>query len=180
MRKIILSMMVSADGYAEGHDPEKRWHNWNEEMSAYMMDFFRTVDTFIYGRKSYEQMIAYWPPLSDEFATIMNQTPKIVFSKTLEKASWNATIKKEVDVDEIKRLKTTPGRNMVIFAGPTVAASFIKHGLIDEYRLIVNPVLLGGGKAYFPSVRETADLKLISTRTFECGNALLVYEPFEE
>jgi dihydrofolate reductase len=92
MRKVILSMMISVDCYTEAVNPEENWHNWDEEMSSYMMNFFNTVDTFIYGRKSYEDMIAYWPIRKDEFARVMNQTPKLVFSRTLDEVTWNSPL----------------------------------------------------------------------------------------
>jgi dihydrofolate reductase len=174
MRKVILSMMVSIDGYIESSDPNEYWHTWNEEMAAYMMDFFKTVDTFIYGRKSYEAMIAYWPPLTDEFATIMNQTPKLVFSRTLDTVTWNATLIKENGPQELQRLKRRAGKDMVLFAGADLAETLIDHNLIDEYRLIVNPIALGGGKPLF---RRRLNLALWQTQKFACGNVILYYKP---
>lgn len=170
-------MMVSVDGYIDGPNPQQNWHNWNEEMSAYMMDFFNTVDLFIYGRRSYEEMIAYWPPLKDDFAKVMNETPKLVHSKTLADGTWNATFKSGVNPDEIKAMKEQPGKDMVIFAGPSIASEYIKHDLINEFRMIVNPVVLGSGKAYFSLASHPLNLELISTRTFDCDNVLLVYKP---
>jgi len=170
-------MMVSSDGYVDGSDSEQNWHNWNEEMSAYMMGFFQTVDNFIYGRKSYEEMIQYWPPLSGDFANIMNCTPNLVHSRTLKEAEWNATIKNEVNSDEITAMKKQPGKDMVIFAGPSLAGEYIRYGLVDEFRIIVNPVVLGFGKMYFPSVVSPFNLSLVSTKTFDCGNVLLIYKP---
>jgi dihydrofolate reductase len=177
MRKVVLSMMVSLDGYIESSNPEEYWHNWNEEMSAYMMDFFKTVDTFIYGRKSYEDMIAYWPPLTDEFATVMNQTQKLVFSRTLDKVNWNSTLITKDPVDEIQRMKQQDGKNLVLFAGADLAETFIKNNLIDEYRLIVNPIVLGGGKPLFKNINQPFSLKLNDTIIFNCGNVILIYEP---
>lgn len=170
-------MMVSADGYVGGRDPEEYWHNWNEEMAAYMMGFFNQVDLFIYGRKSYEEMIQYWPQLTDDFAEVMNETPKIVHSKSLNEASWNAAIRREVNPVGIRAMKNEPGKDMVIFAGPSIVSEYAAHGLIDEYRLIVNPVLLGGGKPFFSNIRTTTQLHLKDSRVFDCGNVLLVYEP---
>lgn len=178
MRKVVLSMMVSADGYIEGKDPEYNWHNWDNEMASYMMDFFTTVDTFIYGRKSYEAMIAYWPDLKDEFANVMNQTKKLVFSRTLEKIVWNAQLIKDNAVEEIQKQKKQEGKNLVLFAGANLAETFIKNNLIDEYRLIINPVLLGDGKPLFKKLDFIKKLKLKETKQFSCGNIILIYEPF--
>ena len=168
--------MVSMDGYVDGPTPGENWHNWNEEMSAYMMGFFSTVDLFIYGRRSYEEMLRYWPPLRDEFAKVMNETPKLVHSKTLTKGKWNAAFKPEVNPDEIRAMKEQPGKDMVIFAGPSIASEYIKHDLVDEFRLIVNPVVLGTGKAYFPTIDQPFHLELIAAKTFDCGNVLLIYK----
>jgi dihydrofolate reductase len=176
MRKVILSMMVSLDGYIEGRDPSYNWHNWNEEMAAYMMDFFGKVDTFIYGRKSYEDMVAYWPPLEDDFANIMNQTPKLVYSRSLEEAVWNATLVREVSVSHIQKLKQEPGKDIVLFAGADLAASFMEKNLIDEYRLIINPLVLGGGKPLFKNMSHPFHLKFKQSINFECGNIILIYE----
>ena len=170
-------MMVSLDGYIESNNPEEYWHTWNEEMSAYMMNFFTSVDTFIYGRKSYESMIAYWPPLQDEFAAIMNQTKKLVFSRTLDRVSWNARLIKTNVVEEIQQLKRQGGKDLVLFAGADLAETFIKNNLIDEYRLIVNPVVLGIGKPLFKNIHVVTKLTLKETITFNCGNVLLIYEP---
>ncbi len=180
MRKVILSMMISADGYIEGNDPEYNWHIWDNEMAVYMMDFFTTVDTFIYGRKSYESMIAYWPNLSDEFANVMNQTKKLVFSRTLEKVSWNAELIKDNVVEEIQKQKRQVGKNLVLFAGADLAETFIKNNLIDEFRLIVNPVLLGDGKQMFKKMSQSKRLILKESKQFNCGNIILIYEPSKE
>lgn len=177
MRKVILSMMVSVDGYTESQDPAENWHNWDEEMSAYMMNFMETVDTFIYGRKSYEDMIAYWPQLSDEFANVMNETPKLVFSRTLDSVEWNSRLIKEDGVNEIRRLKQQDGKDMVLFAGADLAETFIKNNLIDEYRLIVNPIVLTGRKPLFKNIEEPMDLGLKDSISFDCGNVILIYEP---
>lgn len=176
MRKVIVSMMVSVDGFIEGRDPQEYWHNWNDEMSAYMMDFFKRVDLFIYGRKAYEEMIAYWPQLTDEFAMVMNSTPKLVFSKSLASASWNSTLLREVDPDYINNLKQDTGKDIVIFAGSGMVESFMRHNLVDEFRLIINPLLLGGGKSFFNNILKAMPLKFISAQTFACGNVLLIYE----
>lgn len=177
MRKVILSMMLSVDGYFEGNDPEYNWHIWDDEMATYMMDFFTTVDTFIYGRKSYESMIAYWPDLSDEFANVMNQTKKLVFSKTLEKVSWNAELIKDNVVEEIQKQKIQSGKNLVLFAGADLAETFIKNNLIDEFRLIINPLLLGNGNQLFKKMDVSKSLRLKELKQFNCGNIILIYEP---
>lgn len=177
MRKVILSIMVSVDGYIEAPNDDITWHVWDDEMSEYMMGFFKTVDTFIYGRKSYKLMINYWPDQAGEFADIMNEMPKIVFSRTLDNVTWNSQLVKENAALEIQKQKKLPGKNMVLFAGADIASTFIKHDLIDEYRLIVNPVVLGGGTPLFKDVKDPLSLNLLQTKSFQCGNSLLCYEP---
>ena len=172
--------MVSLDGYIESRNPDEYWHNWNDEMNVYMMDFFKTVDTFIYGRISYEAMVAYWPQLTDEFAQIMNQTSKLVFSRTLKGVEWNSRLIKENAVDEIKRLKREHGKDMVLFAGADLAETFIKNDLIDEFRIIFNPVVLGGGKPLFKNINAPLRLELTATNTFNCGNILQIYKPIRK
>lgn len=175
MRQVILSMLVSIDGYIEGVDNDINWHVWDDEMQAYMMDFLQTIDTFIYGRKSYELMLDYWPDQKGEFADIMNQTPKIVFSTTLQKAKMNARIARGNVTEEIQKEKEKPGKDMVLFAGANIASSFIKHNLIDEYRIIVNPVVLGKGTPLFKTGKQQ-QLNLVSAKSFKCGNVLLTYK----
>ena len=174
MRKVILSMMISVDGYIAGPDPNENWFTFDEEMAAYMMEFFSTVDTYIYGRKAYEEMIAWWPPLTDPFARVMNETPKLVFSRTLDAVTWNSTLIKDNGVEEIRRQKKLPGKDMALFAGANLAQFFMVHQLIDEYRLIVNPIALGGGTPLF---RQRQNLSLKKVQQFACGNLIQYYEP---
>lgn len=170
-------MMVSVDGYIEGPTNDITWHVWDDEMSEYMMGFFKTVDTFLYGRKSYELMIEYWPSQTGEFADIMNETPKLVFSRSLDSVEWNSELIKKNVADKINQRKEQQGKNMVLFAGADIASTFIKHDLIDEYRLIVNPVVLGSGTPLFKDVKDHLSLNLLQTKSFQCGNTLLCYEP---
>jgi len=176
MRKIILSMMVSLDGYIEGINNDINWHVWDDKMEDYMMDFFQTVDTFIYGRKSYELMLGYWPSQTGAFADVMNSTSKIVFSKTLETVAWNSKLVSKNVVEKISLEKNKKGKDLVLFAGAGIASTFIMHDLIDEYRLIINPVVLGKGTSLFPD-KKRLQLKLLEVKAFDCGNTLLIYKP---
>ncbi|GGF34347.1 hypothetical protein GCM10011339_23280 [Echinicola rosea] len=168
-------MMVSLDGYTEGENGDISWHVWNEEMDAYMMDFFPSVDTFIYGRKSYELMLKHWPEQQGAFAQVMNDTPKLVFSKTLKVAEWNGKIIDRVDPKFIQSLKAKTGKDLVLFAGSSIAACFIRNHLIDEYRIIINPVILGKGKQLFQDIELPFSLVLKESRQFANGNTLLHY-----
>jgi dihydrofolate reductase len=177
MREVILSMMVSVDGFIEASNPEEEWFVCDDEMAKYMMEFFSRVDTFLYGRVSYEAMLKYWPSATGEFADTMNRMPKIIFSRTLDKVGWNAKLIKDNIAEEIQKTKQQPGKDLALFAGADVASSFIKLGLIDEFRLIVNPVVLGSGKPLFKNIKSKLKLKLIKSKSFNCGNIILFYVP---
>src|SRR5690625_314428 len=189
MRKVILSMLVSLDGYIEGPNHEQDWFTWDEEMETYMQNFIQTVDTFIYGRKSYEMMVDYWPhaasdpawPNRDqEFVDTMNNYPKLVLSRTLNKVEWNATLIKSHIAEEISNIKKQSGKDLALFAGAETAATLMKHNLIDEYRLIINPVILGKGKSLFNNLKEPLNLNLIKTQSFPSGIVILHYQPINK
>lgn len=188
MRKIIYSLMVSLDGYVEGPNGELNWSEPGEELHKHFNDQYLTgeIDTSLYGRKLYENMAGYWsqdfetdmdPPAHEveiEFARVWKAIPKIVFSKTLEKVEWNSTLLREVNPEEITQLKQQPGSNIDV-GGATLASTFIKHRLIDEYRLYIHPVTLGEGKPMFP-IGEQLNLELVETQTFACGVVMLKYQ----
>lgn len=188
MRKLILSMMVSLDGFIEGPKKELDWHVWDKEMDKYMINFFDTIDTLLFGRITYQLMESYWPnasaPNDDPIITgKMNNLPKIVFSKTLDKADpiitgWqNTTLLKKVNAEEIDKMKQQPGRNMVIFGGANLASTFLDMNLIDEYQVIVNPVILGKGTPLFRDSGDKLTLQLLRTKAFSSGNVMLYYQP---
>lgn len=177
MRKVIVSMMVSLDGFIEAPEHDINWHIWDEEMGSYMTDFMQQTDTFLYGRVSYELMLQCWPDAKGPFADRMNETRKIVFSRTLSSVSWNATLINDDIHDKIRELKQQPGKDMVLFAGADILSTFIRYDLVDEYRLMVNPVVLGRGTPYFKNVSAQLKLKLTGSRSFSNGNVLLCYEP---
>jgi dihydrofolate reductase len=181
-RKIILGMMVSLDGFIEGPNREIGWHQVDAELHQHMNDDLRTRSTFLSGRVSHELMASFWPtadqdpdvePEMAEFAGIWRDMPKIVYSRTLAHADWNTTIVREVVVDEVLALKEQPGGDLAL-GGADLAATFMRHDLIDEYRLFVNPVVLGGGKPLFQGT--ALDLKLVGHHVFGNGVAMLRYE----
>jgi dihydrofolate reductase len=141
------------------------------------------VDIVLFGRVTYEGMVAYWttPDAMRDAPVIsaqMNQIPKIVFSRTLASADWhNTRLIKDNIVEEIFHLKQQPGKDLIIFGSANLTASFIGLGLIDEFRLIVNPVVLGTGVPFFRGIEHKLNLKLAQTRTFRSGNVLLYYQP---
>lgn len=173
--------MVSLDGFIEDRNKELDWHNWNDEMDAYIAGFFDGIDTILLGRVTYELMAAYWPTPSsaaeNKFITSkMNNLPKVVFSKTLSSLAWqNSSLVKENITQEIRELKNEPGKDMVLFGGAEIASVLMRAGLIDEYRIIVNPVVLGSGTPLFKNITEKIDLKLRETKVFSSGNVMLRY-----
>ncbi|MFD4948145.1 dihydrofolate reductase family protein [Streptomyces sp. NPDC058409] len=184
MRKIVLMMSVSLDGFIEGPDREIDWHLVDDELHSHFNEQLRTMGGFLDGRVTYRLMAEFWPTADSdpsitgpvaEFAAIWRDMPKIVFSRTLERADWNTVIMREADVDEIKALKARPGGDLSL-GGADLAASFMRHDLIDEYRIYVHPVLIGRGKPLFPASDTRTDLQLVETRTFGNGVVLLRYE----
>jgi len=184
MRKLIVSMMVSIDGYMEDENQSLEWFTWDDEMESYMLNYLRNFDMFIYGRKAYEIMVGYWPeatanpawPDRDiEFVTIMNKTPKLILSNTLSKVQWNAELFGENPAQEIKQLKAQEGKDIALFAGASAAAYFLREGLVDEFHLIINPVILGGGNALFKVGDSMNRLQLKSARSFPSGIVIMIY-----
>ena len=183
MRKIILFNLVTLDGFFEGLNGEIDWHNVDEEFNAFAIDQLNSADGLLFGRVTYQLMASYWPTpaaTTDDpiVANKMNTMSKIVFSKTLEKVEWNNTrLVKEHAAEEISKLKQQPGRDLFLFGSATLAATLIQNGLIDEYRIMVNPVILGSGRPLFKGIQEKLNLKLLKTKTFQNGNVLLYYQP---
>jgi dihydrofolate reductase len=156
----------------------------DEELHAFFNDEARAMSAFLYGRRLYEVMTAYWPtaetdasatPAMLEFARIWKDTPKIVFSRTLERVEWNSRLVRDDAAAEVARLKAQPGFDMDV-GGPTIASTLMRSGLIDEYRLFVQPVILGAGTPFFPSLDDRIGLTLVETRTFGSGVVYLRYE----
>jgi dihydrofolate reductase len=176
-------MSVSLDGFVEGPDRELDWHLVDDELHSHFNEQLATMSAFLNGRVMYELMAAFWPtadadPASTapmvEFAGIWRETPKIVFSRTLERADWNITVVRDVDPAEIRRWTTEPGGDLVL-GGADIAAAFQRHGLVDEYRVYVHPVVIGRGKPLFPPAGPRLDLRLVETRPFGNGVVLLRY-----
>jgi dihydrofolate reductase len=153
------------------------------EFNEYAVDMLDSVDTLLFGRVTYELMANYWPtPVAKKddpiVAEKMNTLPKIVFSRTLDKAEWqNTRLVKDNIEEEIKKMKKQPGKDMAILGSGSIVSGLAPLGLIDEYRIMVNPVVLGSGTSLFKGIKDRLDMKLLRTRTFRSGNVLLYYEP---
>jgi dihydrofolate reductase len=186
MRKLFVFNLVTLDGYFEGPNREIDWHNVDAEFNEYAIDMLNSVDTLLFGRVTYELMASYWPTpdaiKNDPIvAEKMNTLPKIVFSKTLDKAEWNNTsLVKDVIPKEIEKMKQVPGKDIVILGSGSIMSEFAQRGLIDEYRIMVNPIVLGDGKPLFKGIKDRLNLKLTKTRTFGNGNVLLYYQPVKK
>jgi dihydrofolate reductase len=191
MRKVILSVNVTLDGFMAGPNGELDWHfsHWNDKMGEYVFEQLSAMDTILTGRVTYENMSRHWPtaalnPVCSErdieFAGMMNNLPKIVFSRTLSAVGWkNTRLVKDDIAGEIARLKQLPGRDMIIWGGAGIMSSFMQLDLVDEYRIWVSPVILGSGIPFFSNTASAPrrNLRLLITKTFTNGVILHCYKP---
>ena len=173
MRDVIYSMTVSLDGFIAGPRGELDWSAPDEELHRFHNERTRETGAELCGRRLYEEML-YWetadtnPSATEyelEFARIWQELPKIVFSTTLEEVEGNARLVRDGVPEEVARLKDEPGKPLAV-GGAGLASTLIEHGLVDDYRLFVTPVVLGGGTPYFPPLDRRVELELVETRTF--------------
>ncbi|HEY0493412.1 MAG TPA: dihydrofolate reductase family protein [Candidatus Dormibacteraeota bacterium] len=185
MGKLASFLMVSVDGYFEGSKPwALEWHNVDEEFNEFAIAQLEASDALIFGRVTYQGMAGYWPSREavegdPEVASRMNQAPKIVVSRSLDKPdpAWaNARLLKANVMEELRRLKQTADRDLLVLGSSNLTASLMDAGVLDELRLIVNPVALGAGHPVLEGARNVP-LKLLSARPFRSGNVLLTYAP---
>jgi dihydrofolate reductase len=171
-------MMVSLDGFFEGPNKELDWHVWDDEMERFGSEMLNSIDAILLGRVTYQLFADYWPTAKDSITSKMNSLPKIVFSRTLKKAEWqNTRIVRENIAEEVLKLKQQPGKDLAIFGSSNLALTLMQTGLIDEYRIVVNPVVLGSGIPLFKGIDKKFILKLIKAKTFGSGNVMLCYRP---
>ena len=186
MRKVVLFMHMSLDGFAAGPNGELNFLTYDGELQQYAAELVKTVGSPVYGRTTYQLMESYWPtvltkPNADrhalEHAQWVENVPKIVFSKTLNEVTWNNTrlIKDNIE-EEVKKLKHRPGKDLVIFGSPGLSHTFMKLGLIDEYKLTVHPVIVGNGLSVFKNNSTKSSLKLLDSKTLKSGVVTLHYE----
>lgn len=186
MRKLKLQVQISIDGYISGANGEMDWMvwNWDEELKKYVIGITDTVDCILLGRKLAQGFIPHWAEAAKKiddpeapFAQKMSETAKIVFSKTVQHSDWNNTVVASGNlVEEIAALKNQPGNDMIVYGGGTFVSSVIKHNLIDEYHLFVNPSILGSGMTIFEGSEQRLNLTLSAARAFDCGIAVLCYQ----
>jgi dihydrofolate reductase len=182
MRKIFVFIMASLDGFFEGPDHELDWHNVDAEFNEFAAGQLNEIDTLLFGWKTYDLMAGYWPsePGKQESPVIadkMNEMQKITFSRKERKVEWeNTRLVKDNVGWEIMKLKNQPGKDIAIFGSSNLCVSLIQMGLIDEFRIMMNPVVLGRGHTLFNGLHDKLNLKLLKTRNFNSGNVLLYYQ----
>jgi dihydrofolate reductase len=184
MRKLKLQVQMSVDGYMAGPNGEMDWMvwNWDDDLKSFVTDITESIGCIVLGRNLAQGFIPHWAavaanPSDPEFEAGKKFTsaPKVVFTKTLDKSAWDNTVLAKGNlVDEIMKLKQQDDKDIIAYGGGTFVSNLIKHDLIDELHLFVNPTALGGGMAIF---KELKNMKLVHTRTFSCGIVVLSYEP---
>jgi dihydrofolate reductase len=184
MRRVIMFNLISLDGYFEGPDKwDLGWHQVDEEFNQFAIQQLNQADGLIFGRVTYQGMASYWssstavendPIMADK----MNSITKYVFSNTLDQVDWNNTqLIKGDAAGELSKIKQQPGRDLLLFGSADLASRFTRNGLIDEYRLMLNPVVLGRGGALFKKNDGRMKFRSLGTRSFKNGNLLLYYQP---
>ena len=186
MRKLKLQTQLSLDGFIAGPKGEMDWMvwNWDEALIKYVTELTEAVDSILLGRVLAQVFIPHWteavtkPETANAFAHKMVDTPKIVFSKTLEKPEWdNTNLAKGDLVEEITQLKKQSGKDIIAYGGSGFVSSLVRNGLIDEYHLFINPVVIGDGMTIFRTVEQKLNLKLVKASPFDCGIVVLCYQP---
>jgi dihydrofolate reductase len=184
MRKLIAAMNMTLDGFCD-HEAMIA----DEEIHQHYNELLSNADTLIYGRITYQLMESYWPSVvknptdnkpMDEFAVLIDNISKIVYSRTLQHVVWkNSTLKKEIIKEEILELKQSRngGSKNIVVGSPSLIVALAQLGVVDEYQLAVQPTVLGSGLPLFKNIRDRIDLKLLKTKTFGCGAVMLYYEP---
>ena len=184
MRKLVVFNQVTLDGFFADMNGDMSWaHKDDAEWNAFVADNASGGGQLIFGRVTYDLMAGFWPtPYAIETIPVvaerMNNLPKVVFSRTLDKASWNNTKLVKGDIAaEIRKMKNEPGNDMAIMGSGSIVSQLTQERLIDEYQIVVVPIVLGEGRTMFDGIKEKLPLKLTKTRTFGNGNVLLCYEP---
>ncbi|MBM7044560.1 MULTISPECIES: dihydrofolate reductase family protein [Rhizobium] len=182
MRKLVVWNLMTLDGYFEGTKPwDLDFHMlaWGDELERYATELGREGDLLIFGRKTYEGMAAYWPTATGtaEIAAYMNGIAKIAASRTLDKAEWNNTRVVGDIAAEVRKLRQGPGKTMFVFGSAEVTDVLLKAGLVDEMRICLVPVVLGGGNPHFKPAAEQRPMTLIDSRPLKTGAVILRYEP---
>jgi dihydrofolate reductase len=181
MRKIIVSEYVTLDGVME--EPGTwSFPFWNEEASQFKFEELKASDGLLLGRVTYQGFAKAWPTMTDtgEYGERMNSLPKYVVSTTLSEATWNARLIKDHIAEAVSRLKQESGQDLLVFGSGELVHTLMQHDLVDEYRFMVHPLILGSGKRLFRDGIEKKVLRLVETRTFSSGVVVLSYQPVKQ
>jgi dihydrofolate reductase len=188
VRKVILQIDVTLDGFIGSANGELGWVSADEQMARDASDLLASADTILLGRVAYQMLASYWPfadssgsNIESKIAHQLNTATKLVFSKSLERVEWgkwnNARLVHENIAEEITKIKALPGKNLVLYGGAEIVSTFTRLGLIDEFRLRFHPLILGTGKPLFQNTETLLNLKLIQSTVYKNGAVLLDYEP---
>jgi dihydrofolate reductase len=183
MRKLTVFNLMTLDGYIAGQGGDISWHNVDEEFQELADAASNSGNTLLFGRVTYELMAGFWPTpeairTDPIVAAGMNKAEKIVFSRTLQQADWNNTrLVKDDMLAEVRRLKQGAGKDLTVLGSGSIVAQLAEEGLIDEYQVLLNPVVIGKGKTMFEGLTHKLASKLVRTRIFGNGNVLLTYAP---
>ena len=193
MRKIISLIHLSLDGFAAGPNDELDWISYDSELEAYAHSMHEITDAVIWGRRTYEGMAGYWltvpgnpdsTPAERNHVQWLNDATKIVVSRTLERVDWNnnpnTVLIKDNIAEEINKIKQQPGKDIWFLGSPALAQTFMEFDLIDEYRVNINPSMLGSGQRFFGGFDEKRPMKLLDSKTFKSGVVALRYERVRE
>lgn len=180
MRKLKLQVQMTLDGYIVGLDGEMDWLtlNWDDALKEYVKEITASIDCIVLGRKLAQGFIPHWAANpNEEGAEVFNPTKKVVFTQTLEHSEWDNTVLAKGDiVDEITKLKKQDGKEMIAYGGVTFVSNLIRHNLIDEFHLFINPVVIGKGLSIFKEVEQKQNLIFVQSTAFDCGIVVLHYK----
>lgn len=179
MRRLVVWNMMTLDGYFEGRtawDLDFHETAWGDELEAFSVEQLKDIGTLLFGRRTYEGMAGYWSKETGAIADMMNSVEKAVASRTLEAADWNNTrLLKGDAVETVKALKAEDGKDVYVFGSADLLSSLLKAGLVDEYRVCVVPVVLGGGNPLFKPQDDAVRMRLESARPLKAGGVILTY-----
>lgn len=186
MRKVVLDSLMSLDGYYTDAKSQIDWFEFDDADMAWSHDALSNIGTLVFGRKTYEEFSEVFPKMQDPVSKgwdpfipqTLNALPKVVFSRQLKEGNWKpVTIVRTDPVTEVARLKAGTGKDIQVVGSGSIVSAIVRAGLVDDFRLRVQPILLGSGRALFPDQAERLRLKLVSAKPFASGVLGLRYEP---